>query len=62
MSEETKCESLGEAIKHIDKVASEAQLKIKLFEKNFEEMTGYKPNQSINALDVYKIFQRLSND
>jgi hypothetical protein len=35
------------------------QEKLGLFAQNFEEFTGYKPHQQINALDVVRILYRV---
>lgn len=46
---------LGEAIKFVDDAAKEAVSYSQKFATNFKELTGYQPNQQMNALDVYKI-------
>jgi hypothetical protein len=51
----TPINGLGNALSEIGKRQAEAHQKLELFAKNFEEMTGYKPHQQINALDVVKI-------
>lgn len=57
MAEETKTEvkGVGNAIKHVDQAQAEATAAWAKFSTNFEELTGFKPNQPVNALDVYKI-------
>lgn len=57
MSEEktTEVKGLGNAIKHVDEMQAKAGAAFAAFTTNFEELTGYKPNQQVNALDVFKI-------
>lgn len=61
MSEETKvedkvvCDSIGAAIKHLDEKQGEAAQKFELFRHNFQELTGFQPNHTVNAGDVLKI-------
>lgn len=57
---ETTFDNLNDAVEFVNKREQEAQAAISLFARNFEEFTGYKPNQPITALDVYRIFNRLS--
>lgn len=49
---------LGNALEEITKRQQEVDSKGAIWFKNFEEMTGYKPNQPINALDVVKIMYK----
>jgi hypothetical protein len=57
--EEVKIEGLGNAIKFIDEASAQASVKAQEFFSKFEQLTGYKPNQQMNALDVYKIVHQL---
>jgi len=58
----TTYNKLDDAIKHVEKYAAEAQSKGSQFVQAFTELTGYQPNQQITALDVYKIFNRLTSN
>lgn len=55
MSEQTKVTGIGNAIKYVDEAQVAASSAWNKFATNFEELTGFKPNQPISALDVYKI-------
>lgn len=57
MSEEKKTDVKGvkNAIKYVDEKQAVAAAAFQEFSHNFEELTGMKPNQPVNALDVFKI-------
>lgn len=59
MTDGTTVEGLDNAVKLLSDRRDEAQLAIKTFEENCKELTGYPPNQPINALDVVKIVARI---
>ena len=58
----TEIAGLGNALAEIAKRQAEAHKGLELFSKNFEELTGYKPHQQINALDVVKIIHSIYGD
>jgi len=48
-------EKFEDAINHLAKQTQEVNSQGAIWAKNFEEFTGYKPNQPINAFDVVKL-------
>ena len=53
--DKTEVTSLGAALDELTKRQGDVESNIKLFAQNFKELTGYAPQQQINALDVVKI-------
>ena len=51
----TEVKGLKNAIKYVDEQQAIAGASFQKFQHNFEELTGMKPNQPVNALDVFKI-------
>ena len=55
---ETTYEKLGEAIDHLSGLGKTTDDQAKLWMSNFQEFTGYKPNQPVNAFDVVKLMYK----
>ena len=53
--DKTEVTSLGSALEELTKRQGDVESNLKLFAQNFKELTGYAPQQQINALDVVKI-------
>lgn len=53
--DKTEVTNLGSALEELTKRQGDVESNIKLFAQNFKELTGYAPQQQINALDVVKI-------
>lgn len=64
--DKTIVEGLGQAIEELTKRQQEIDAKGAIWFKNFEEVTGFKPNQQLNAFDVvrlmYKFYGEPKND
>lgn len=59
MTEEKKVyDKLGDAVGHLHKMGQETNSQAQVWANNFEEFTGYKPNQPINAFDVVKLMYK----
>jgi len=58
-TEKTEIKGLGNAIKFIDEANAQAGIKAQEYFSKFEQLTGYRPNQQMNALDVYKVVYNL---
>lgn len=64
MGEEVKevsFNSLGEAIGFVDEKAKFAENAMQGFAQSFKELTGFMPGDRVSALDVVKIFEKLSD-
>lgn len=58
MTEKTTYAKLGDAVDHLEKMTNEVNAQGAVWAKNFEEFTGYKPNQPVNAFDVVKMMYK----
>ena len=58
MSEDTVYSKLGDAVDHLSQQAKATDEHAKIWMKNFEELTGYKPNHPLNAFDVVKLMYK----
>ena len=57
-NDSTTYDKLADAVVHLDKMGKETDAKAQVWMKNFQEFTGYKPNQPINAFDVVKLMYK----
>jgi hypothetical protein len=67
MSDQEKPEAvtftnLGDAIKFVERQGKAVQESAKGFGRSFKELTGCEPTQPVTALDVVKIFHRLTTE
>ena len=58
--EEVTFEKLEDAIKFVDEKFNVLQKNAAGYAESFKELTGYKPEDRVTALDVVKIFDRMS--
>lgn len=53
---------LANGVREFTKRQAATELDLQVLLKNHEELTGYKHNQPIHAVDVYKIFLSLKDE